>query len=117
MKSYYQFTLKKATFSLLGLLAITATSCGSYQNVSYYDNDGVYGSDNTYIQNENRNNNQNTEQSNRYAQQFRSMRDDFVIFTDVDNYSSTVQDTVVTIYRNEYGNNNYAGWVTMLQEM
>ena len=44
MKTYYQINSKNIAFSLIGLVAIFATSCGSYQNSSYYDNDGVYGS-------------------------------------------------------------------------
>ncbi|WP_445718891.1 hypothetical protein [Flavobacterium sp.] len=109
MKTYYPFTRKNALFSIFGLLAILTTSCGSYQNSSYYDNDGVYGSDRPNTQTENKYSEQNLEKSNQYATQFRNMQDDYVYFTDVDNYNSTTQDTVVTVYRNE-SNNNYAGW-------
>ena len=85
------------------------TSCGSYQNSSYYDNDGVYGSQRTNTNTENKYSEQNIENSNKYAQQFKSMQDDYTYFTDVDNYNSQENDTVVTVYRNE-SNNNYAGW-------
>jgi hypothetical protein len=38
------FSFKKATlYSLFGFLSVLATSCGSYQNSSYYDSDGIYG--------------------------------------------------------------------------
>jgi hypothetical protein len=30
-------------YSLIGFLSVLLTSCGSYQNSSYYDNDGIYG--------------------------------------------------------------------------
>ncbi len=109
MKTYYLFTQKSAIFSLFGLLAVITISCGSYQNSSYYDNDGVYGSERTSVQSETNNSNQNSEESNRYAQQFRNMQEDYTYFTDVDNYNSQAQDSIVTVYRSE-GNNNYAGW-------
>jgi len=109
MKTYSSFTRKNALFCIFGLLATLTTSCGSYQNSSYYDNDGVYGSDKANNQRENKYSQQNTEKSNLYANQFRTMQDDYVYFTDVDTYNSTKQDTVVTVYRNE-SNNNYAGW-------
>ncbi|MCL9769830.1 hypothetical protein NAT47_05315 [Flavobacterium sp. HXWNR69] len=110
MKTYYLYTQKNAIFTLFGLLAVITTSCGSYQNSSYYDNDGVYGSERPSNQVENKYSEQNLEKSNKYAQQFKNMQEEYVVFTDVDNYSSNPQDTVVTVYRNEYGNHNYAGW-------
>lgn len=110
MKTYYLFTKKNTIFSLFGLMVIITTSCGSYQNSSYYDNDGVYGSDRPTTQVENKYSEQNLEKSNKYTEQFRTMQEDYTYFTDVDNYQSQeVQDTVVTVYRNE-SNNNYAGW-------
>ena len=93
----------------MGIVAILTTSCGSYQNSSYYDNDGVYGSERPVNQTENKYTEQNIEKSNKYAQQFKNMQDDYTYFTDVDNYNSQTQDTIVTVYRNE-SNNNYAGW-------
>lgn len=110
MKTYYLFTKKNAIFSLFGLLAIITTSCGSYQNSSYYDNDGVYGSERSNTVVENKYSEQNLEKSNKYAEQFKTMQEDYSYFTDVDSYQSQeAQDTVVTVYRNE-SNNNYAGW-------
>ena len=109
MKTFYPINLKNIAFSLMGLIAIFTTSCGSYQNSSYYDNDGVYGSDRPTTEVENKYSEQNLEKSNEYTQQFRDMQEDYSYFTDVDNYNSQAQDTVVTVYRNE-SNNNYAGW-------
>ena len=109
MKTYYLFTQKNAIFSLFGLLAMITSSCGSYQNSSYYDNNGVYDSKKSNTQMENKNSEQNTDQSNKYAQQFRNMRDDYTYFTDVDSYNTQEQDTVVTVYKND-SNNSYAGW-------
>ena len=42
MKTYYISPKSASLYSLIGLLAILMTSCGSYQNSSYYDSDGVY---------------------------------------------------------------------------
>ncbi len=71
----------------MGIIAILTTSCGSYQNSSYYDNDGVYSSDRTTTQPENKYSEQNLEKSNQYAQQFKGMQNDYTYFTDVDNYN------------------------------
>ena len=43
MKTNYFIKEKSAIYTLFGLLALVVTSCGSYQNKSYYDNDGIYG--------------------------------------------------------------------------
>jgi uncharacterized membrane protein YgcG len=112
MKTYYPINLKNCGFFLAGIVAIITTSCGSYQNASYYDNDGVYGSsERTKQQVVNRSSEENVEQSNEYAQKFRAMQDDYTYFTDVDSYQSTqAQDTVVTVYNYQYSDQNYAGW-------
>ena len=112
MKTYYPINPKNIAFSLLGLVAIFATSCGSYQNASFYDNDGVYSSyEHPREQITNRSREQNTDQSNEYAQKFRAMQDDYTYFTDVNSYqSSQAQDTIVSVYNNEYSNQNFAGW-------
>ena len=49
----------------MGIVAILTTSCGSYQNSSYYDNDGVYGSERPVNQTENKYTEQNIEKSNK----------------------------------------------------
>ena len=105
MKTNYTFQQKALRFFSLFVGAITVTACGSYQNSSYYDNDGVYGPDKTVtyeqpIQNEN----VVVVEDNKYAQQFKNMQGDFEILTDVDNYKSK-QDTV---YVQEY-ETRYAG--------
>ena len=112
MKTYYLINSKKNAFSLIGLVAIFTASCGSYQNSSYYDNDGVYGStERPKEQVENKYSEQNIEKSNEYAQQFKAMQEDYAYFTDVDTYQSEEpQDTAVVVYRNEYSDQEYAGW-------
>ena len=64
MKTFYPINSKNIAFSLMGLLAILTPSCGSYQNSSYYDNDGVYGSERPTTQTENKYSEQNLEKSN-----------------------------------------------------
>ena len=110
MKTYPIINTKNIAFSLFGLLALVTTSCGSYQNSSYYDNDGVYGTtDRTNQQVVNKYSEANMEKSNEYTQQFRAMQEDYAYFTDVDNYESQDQDTAVTVY-----SNNIVMKVTML---
>ncbi|MBK9224174.1 MAG: hypothetical protein IPO23_05100 [Flavobacterium sp.] len=94
MKTYY-FSLKKISiYSLLGFMAITASSCGSYQNSSYYDRDGIYGD-----VDKPQNNNQNpqvSQQNNQYKEYFGSLQNNnegVETFTDVENYRSNYSDT------------------------
>ena len=109
MKTIYTFQQKTLRFLSLLVGAITVTACGSYQNSSYYDNDGVYGPDKTVryeqpVQNETI----VVEDNNKYSQQFKNMEGDFgttEVLTDVDNYKSTPD----TVYVQE-SNTRYAGW-------
>lgn len=99
------FLPKKSTYiSLLGLLTILMTSCGSYQNSSYYESDGIYGGNTNAraIERESQAGN-----NNYYKDYFSSLQNDNQspeIFTDIDNYN----------YYDGNGNNeqgrNYAGW-------
>ena len=43
MKTITFFSRKATHYSLIGFLSVLITSCGSYQNSSYYDSDGIYG--------------------------------------------------------------------------
>ena len=94
MKTYY-FSLKKnSIYSLLGFMAIVASSCGSYQNSSYYDKDGVYG-DIDKPQNNNQNS-QTSPQNNQYKDYFSSLQnndDTIETFTDVESYKSNYDNT------------------------
>lgn len=117
MKTKLPILSKIPVLIALGTLAVTVVSCGSYQNSSYYDNDGVYGS---YERNDgnvvNQYSEENIENGQAYAGEFRAMQaeyqDQYEYFTDVDNYASeTENDTVVTVYNNNYDSNQrYAGW-------
>ena len=83
MKTYLSLRQNSNHFYLIGLLSLLLASCGSYQNSSYYDNDGVYGGSSVkYVANGT---------NNQYKEYFRSLQDDnqpTEIFTDVDNYTN-----------------------------
>jgi hypothetical protein len=73
------------------------TACGSYQNSSYYDTDGIYG--NTYSRNIETNTQNN---QNQYKEYFGSLRDDNQtpeVFTDIDNYNDYNLDNDQENYR------------------
>lgn len=115
MKTKLPILSKIPVLFTLGTMVVMFISCGSYQNSSYYDNDGVYGT--TYERNDNNVTNQyseeNLESGKAYAAQFESMKDDYIYFTDIDNYSSEQQnDTVVTVYKNNYNDTQtqYGSW-------
>ena len=109
MKTNRIFQLKTLRFLSLIVGTITVVSCGSYQNSSYYDDDGVYGPDNSekakrVVQNETSSGSNN----NMYAQHFKSMKEEFgptEVLTDVDNYKSEPD----TVYVKENGT-RYGGW-------
>lgn len=86
MKTNITLRQNSSHFYLIGLLSFLLASCGSYQNTSYYDSDGVYGnSTNRYAQANTSNTN------NQYKDYFKSLQDDnqpTEIFTDVDNYGN-----------------------------
>ena len=120
MKTFNFLSKKSTIYSLFGLLAVGLVSCGSYQNKSYYDNDGIYGStprpqykERAYSQNEN-----NQQQGDsRYKAYFSSLNDDKTkqeIFTDVNKYS-TYNDTLkkqnqTYTSQNQQTSTGYAGW-------
>ncbi|WP_344816176.1 hypothetical protein [Flavobacterium cheonanense] len=104
MKTNYFFTKKISIYSVFGVLALIGTSCGSYQNTSYYDNDGIYGStDNKPKQTE-----ESKANSAYYKEYFSSLKQESEeVFTDVETYSSYND----TVSRNQSQTEvNYAGW-------
>jgi len=110
MKTNYFSSAKSISiYSIIGLISVIMTSCGSYKNSSYYDKDGIYGSDENSkdYKVENRN-------SYKYKEYFSSLREDNQqeeVFTDVDNYS-TNKDTIKSNKNNttESYSSGYAGW-------
>ena len=111
----------------LSLLSVFVVSCGSYQNTSYYDSDGIYGNSESKttvaVTSEPAPNN------NQYKNYFESLQDPNAkkdsTFTDVERYSSDSYNnqgsssnsvwgsdsgtTVVNIYDNSWAGNNL-GW-------
>jgi hypothetical protein len=90
----------------LWLFIFTLVSCGSYQNSSYYDRDGIYGAQPQ--QNEPVESTPEVDSRNReYKKYFSSLKnDDSLIFTDTESYTSydTIQQT------REAGPSNAGNW-------
>lgn len=102
MTTNYLSTLKTNRFLILFVGSIALYSCGSYQNSSYYDNDGVYGVD-TSTRTTYQKDHSNT---TKYASQFQTMREEYATeetFTDVSNY-------VTPIDSSKTKSQSYAGW-------
>lgn len=96
MKTYNFPSKTFSAFSLIGLLSLLVTSCGSYQNSSYYERDGIYG------QPENAER-QPTATAQDYKDYFESLQEDDEVFTDVESYSSEQ-------YQNEQDNAGHPSW-------
>ncbi len=104
MKTYYLFTNPKIRYSVVGFVAILMSSCGSYQNTSYNDNDGIY--DNGQRRTEVARSGSDT---NGYKEYFVALQEDNAeIFTDVENYS-TPGDSTQTTEERGYAT-GYAAW-------
>ena len=72
MKTNTLFTKNTSIYYIVGFMSIFLTSCGSYQNSSYYDSDGIYGStSNRTIETENQNNQYS---KNQYKDYFNSLQ-------------------------------------------
>lgn len=101
MKTSIFYFPKTVLYSLFGFLSILITSCGSYQNSSYYDSDGIYGNtDHKKTEKIVQNNS-----SNHYKEYFNSLKDNqsTEISTNVDDYK-TSNDTIQKL------NQDYAEW-------
>ena len=116
---------KTKNYLYIGLLSLFMVSCGSYQNSSYYESDGIY-STSTDRNTERR----NTNSDNYYKDYFNALQNDSQsseVITDIDKYSdfdSVDNDsytgyagwgdnqtgTIVNIYPNYWGMNYGFGW-------
>ena len=104
MKTNYFIKEKSSIYTLFGLLALVVTSCGSYQNKSYYDNDGIYGGDEKRVASETNSNNAY------YKEYFSSLnKENEEIFTNVDEYNSYPNDTVNRATA-RVENTSYSSW-------
>ncbi|HEX9979301.1 MAG TPA: hypothetical protein VGB50_01915 [Flavobacterium sp.] len=105
METLYPTEQSRSKYLLFGLLAFVAVSCGSYQNSSYYDRDGIYGSgDNGSRQSGSDSNAEN----NQYKDYFGALqKENPEIFTDVENYNSATDSTSNST---EGYRSGYSGW-------
>ncbi|VAW10095.1 Vitellogenin II precursor, partial [hydrothermal vent metagenome] len=106
---------------LLSVVGFLAVSCGSYQQASYYDNDGIYSDGNTVAVERAPRTKQQPEQqrgNDIYGGYFEQKADqydqilDSEIFTDVDSYTSgVVNDSINEADLTDYysADNDYAG--------
>lgn len=113
MKTNAIITRKTSLYFLIGFLGMIITSCGSYQNSSYYDNDGVYNTNGEKVVVKD---NQKTSTSVQYKEYFNSLQntsnsDD--IFTDVNSYSNNYNTENDSIQAPSTG---YTSWGSSPQE-
>jgi len=108
MKTNYFSTKKISIYSIFGLIVFVATSCGSYQNKSYYDNDGIYSNAEKKIAETVK-----PAEESKYKDYFYNMQrngTDPEVLTNVDSYSS-IKDTVSNNnVNNDSSNSSYSGW-------
>ena len=102
MKTYSYFGKRLSIYSLFGLIAFAVSSCGSYQNSSYYDGDGVYGNS----QDKREVSKKDNSQSDKYQEYFSDLNKDSQAFTNVDNYSTVNNDTLNKTENNSSWGNN-----------
>src|SRR5690606_35732835 len=105
-----------ATMAIMGILLV---SCGSYQQASYYDNDGIYSNGDQQVTEANYSRSQPQERSNTYGDYFGEKANQYQdildkeIFTDVDSYyGGSDQDSIAPAPNGNYfaSNNDYNGY-------
>lgn len=106
---------RNLTIFFAALSGILVTSCGSYRQSSYYDNDGIYNDTSNDVhddvvyrqsQQEPKNNTLYKDYFNAKEQQYNDILEEDAIFTDIDAYSSFSQDTLNTVDNYTYRNGN-----------
>jgi hypothetical protein len=106
MKTNFLSQIRNFRWLPVVTLGILVTSCGSYQNSSYYDNDGVYGSTGTTRVNAPQQDNSNSEY---YRNYFSSLNEESQeLITNVENYTTPQDSTQTTAART--ASSNYNGW-------
>lgn len=104
---YFSATKSTLIYATIAFISIAMVSCGSYVSRSYYDRDGIYGSNQTTETPPAPN---YSEQNNTYKNYFGSLQrnnNPEETFTDVESYSTT-NDTVINSYSDNY--NSYPSW-------
>ena len=121
MMKIYTPSTKRNLFLLIPLFAILLASCGSYEQASYYDNDGIYQRNSSPYTKKKKQEREIRDDDaiqyeNYFAQKAREyeqiLNEDGTIFTDIDSYASAeVSDSldIVSEYINEYESGN-PGW-------
>ena len=108
--NFISFPMPSLNF-VIGFLSIFAiTSCGSYQNSSYYDTDGIYSTTDSKIQKRGNPSESSTAYQN-YFSSLQDANDSTVIFTDIDNYSNYKNQA------NQQNSSNYASWGSNSQDI
>ena len=110
---------------MMAVLPLFVISCGSYQQASYYDNDGIYSNGGTRTverQPQRTNSHQQQQETDTYSDYFGQKANQYdeilegEIFTDVDSYSSNVvndginQDQLTDYYNNSNDYQGFGGW-------
>lgn len=103
MKTYSYFCKTLSICCQFGLIVFLVSSCGTYQNSSYYDGDGIYGDS----ENRREVSNKDNTQSAKYQEYFSDLNKDSQAFINIDNYSSVNNDTIDKV---ENYNSNNSGW-------
>ena len=116
---------KFSTAAIAAIVGLMVVSCGSYQQASYYDNDGIYADPNDRIvERAPQNSRPVTQQKekNTYSEYFGRKADQYEeilegeVFTDIDSYSSEVEndsiaeDQLTDYYSPDNDYQGYAGW-------
>ena len=73
MKTNILLSKNVTLYSLIGFISVLVASCGSYQNSSYYDSDGIYGNTAREAQ---------SVSSTQYKNYFRSLQDEIKVSND-----------------------------------
>lgn len=107
MKTNALITRKTPLNSLIVIIGLLITSCGSYQNSSYYDSDGIYSTNTEKVVVKNNHSNQTSDQYKQYFNSLQNTGASNEIFTDVNSYNSdynTYNDSI------QLPSTGYASW-------
>lgn len=113
MKTNALITRKTPLYFLIGFLSLAVTSCGSYQNSSYYDNDGVYSTNGEKIVIKDNQPNSASVQYKQYFSSLQSTGGSGEIFTDVNSYGNNYNTENDSIQAPSTG---YPSWGSSPQE-
>ena len=113
MKTNLFINRKAHLYYLIGFLGLFVTSCGSYQNSSYYENDGIYGTNGEKIVIKETQSNPSAVQYKEYFNSLQNTNQSPDIFTDVNDYNNNYNTENDSI---QAPNSGYASWGSSPQE-